>query len=148
MGPDSRRRIICSSLGQSMPGMRNSVRISAPPMADLSAGDGEAFASAAPRHSQEQVFSTLIGIDSEMVTTPWRLGSRTGQCIVGSPAGERAAEGGPVPGMRCCGSERKTPTRSAGVYSRFHWRDPCEELVRLAGIEPTTLGFGGQYSIH
>jgi hypothetical protein len=21
-------------------------------------------------------------------------------------------------------------------------------LVRLAGIEPTTLGFGGQYSIH
>ena len=22
------------------------------------------------------------------------------------------------------------------------------ELVRLAGIEPTTLGFGGQYSIH
>ena len=24
----------------------------------------------------------------------------------------------------------------------------CIELVRLAGIEPTTLGFGGQYSIH
>ena len=23
-----------------------------------------------------------------------------------------------------------------------------EVLVRLAGIEPTTLGFGGQYSIH
>ena len=23
-----------------------------------------------------------------------------------------------------------------------------ENLVRLAGIEPTTLGFGGQYSIH
>jgi hypothetical protein len=23
-----------------------------------------------------------------------------------------------------------------------------EILVRLAGIEPTTLGFGGQYSIH
>jgi hypothetical protein len=23
-----------------------------------------------------------------------------------------------------------------------------EKLVRLAGIEPTTLGFGGQYSIH
>ena len=23
-----------------------------------------------------------------------------------------------------------------------------EEVVRLAGIEPTTLGFGGQYSIH
>ena len=22
------------------------------------------------------------------------------------------------------------------------------EMVRLAGIEPTTLGFGGQYSIH
>ena len=22
------------------------------------------------------------------------------------------------------------------------------QLVRLAGIEPTTLGFGGQYSIH
>jgi len=22
------------------------------------------------------------------------------------------------------------------------------ELARLAGIEPTTLGFGGQYSIH
>ena len=22
------------------------------------------------------------------------------------------------------------------------------DLVRLAGIEPTTLGFGGQYSIH
>ena len=22
------------------------------------------------------------------------------------------------------------------------------EVVRLAGIEPTTLGFGGQYSIH
>ena len=24
----------------------------------------------------------------------------------------------------------------------------CSEMVRLAGIEPTTLGFGGQYSIH
>ncbi len=24
----------------------------------------------------------------------------------------------------------------------------CLVLVRLAGIEPTTLGFGGQYSIH
>jgi len=23
-----------------------------------------------------------------------------------------------------------------------------QEVVRLAGIEPTTLGFGGQYSIH
>ena len=23
-----------------------------------------------------------------------------------------------------------------------------EDVVRLAGIEPTTLGFGGQYSIH
>jgi hypothetical protein len=23
-----------------------------------------------------------------------------------------------------------------------------ETLARLAGIEPTTLGFGGQYSIH
>lgn len=23
-----------------------------------------------------------------------------------------------------------------------------EVMVRLAGIEPTTLGFGGQYSIH
>jgi hypothetical protein len=23
-----------------------------------------------------------------------------------------------------------------------------KNLVRLAGIEPTTLGFGGQYSIH
>ena len=23
-----------------------------------------------------------------------------------------------------------------------------DRLVRLAGIEPTTLGFGGQYSIH
>ena len=22
------------------------------------------------------------------------------------------------------------------------------DMVRLAGIEPTTLGFGGQYSIH
>lgn len=28
-------------------------------------------------------------------------------------------------------------------------RQPWQEkLVRLAGIEPTTLGFGGQYSIH
>ncbi len=25
---------------------------------------------------------------------------------------------------------------------------PKGKLVRLAGIEPTTLGFGGQYSIH
>jgi len=24
----------------------------------------------------------------------------------------------------------------------------ARHLVRLAGIEPTTLGFGGQYSIH
>jgi hypothetical protein len=24
----------------------------------------------------------------------------------------------------------------------------AELMVRLAGIEPTTLGFGGQYSIH
>jgi hypothetical protein len=23
-----------------------------------------------------------------------------------------------------------------------------QDLARLAGIEPTTLGFGGQYSIH
>jgi hypothetical protein len=23
-----------------------------------------------------------------------------------------------------------------------------EDMARLAGIEPTTLGFGGQYSIH
>jgi hypothetical protein len=23
-----------------------------------------------------------------------------------------------------------------------------DSVVRLAGIEPTTLGFGGQYSIH
>jgi hypothetical protein len=25
---------------------------------------------------------------------------------------------------------------------------PYVDVVRLAGIEPTTLGFGGQYSIH
>jgi hypothetical protein len=24
----------------------------------------------------------------------------------------------------------------------------ADQVVRLAGIEPTTLGFGGQYSIH
>jgi hypothetical protein len=27
-------------------------------------------------------------------------------------------------------------------------RLPWKAVVRLAGIEPTTLGFGGQYSIH
>ncbi len=27
-------------------------------------------------------------------------------------------------------------------------RSRAGNLVRLAGIEPTTLGFGGQYSIH
>jgi len=32
----------------------------------------------------------------------------------------------------------KTPPRGVASLS----------LVRLAGIEPTTLGFGGQYSIH
>ena len=26
--------------------------------------------------------------------------------------------------------------------------EKSENVVRLAGIEPTTLGFGGQYSIH
>ena len=36
----------------------------------------------------------------------------------------------------------------------FEYQDNCMQtllrlrLVRLAGIEPTTLGFGGQYSIH
>ena len=30
----------------------------------------------------------------------------------------------------------------------LNWQVTCAELVRLAGIEPTTLGFGGQYSIH
>ncbi len=28
------------------------------------------------------------------------------------------------------------------------WQSTKKALVRLAGIEPTTLGFGGQYSIH
>ncbi len=28
------------------------------------------------------------------------------------------------------------------------WHAINANLVRLAGIEPTTLGFGGQYSIH
>ena len=28
------------------------------------------------------------------------------------------------------------------------WSRKHDDLVRLAGIEPTTLGFGGQYSIH
>jgi len=31
----------------------------------------------------------------------------------------------------------------AGVFAKITYF-----LVRLAGIEPTTLGFGGQYSIH
>ncbi len=33
--------------------------------------------------------------------------------------------------------------------SIFSWREEGgKEVARLAGIEPTTLGFGGQYSIH
>jgi hypothetical protein len=31
---------------------------------------------------------------------------------------------------------------------QIRWPDGKAILVRLAGIEPTTLGFGGQYSIH
>ena len=31
---------------------------------------------------------------------------------------------------------------------RLKGRNGAENLVRLAGIEPATLGFGGQYSIH
>jgi hypothetical protein len=34
------------------------------------------------------------------------------------------------------------------VFSRVLEYSILEKMVRLAGIEPTTLGFGGQYSIH
>ena len=42
---------------------------------------------------------------------------------------------------------------SPGDNTRARRRDADESevfelMVRLAGIEPTTLGFGGQYSIH
>ena len=38
-----------------------------------------------------------------------------------------------------------TATRRKGEVKNIR---PWGEMVRLAGIEPTTLGFGGQYSIH
>jgi hypothetical protein len=40
--------------------------------------------------------------------------------------------------------------RKRSLFAGFHRRQIRREtgLVRLAGIEPTTLGFGGQYSIH
>ena len=53
--------------------------------------------------------------------------------------------------------------KTAWVSRKAHWQakargskesaeERCDEerekVVRLAGIEPTTLGFGGQYSIH
>ena len=44
--------------------------------------------------------------------------------------------------------ETKTPTGAVGVMARKHKDFRVSEMVRLAGIEPTTLGFGGQYSIH
>ena len=52
------------------------------------------------------------------------------------------------------GIGRVLPGSGAEPIERPYWREPrmntevhCA-LVRLAGIEPTTLGFGGQYSIH
>ncbi len=44
--------------------------------------------------------------------------------------------------------ETKTPTEAVGVTARKLQGFLEDSLVRLAGIEPTTLGFGGQYSIH
>ena len=41
----------------------------------------------------------------------------------------------------------KTPTEVSAFLKSFALKNQSE-VVRLAGIEPTTLGFGGQYSIH
>jgi hypothetical protein len=38
-----------------------------------------------------------------------------------------------------------TPNEKTAEFSGFLL---LKGLARLAGIEPTTLGFGGQYSIH
>ncbi len=49
-------------------------------------------------------------------------------------------------------SARRQPAQECppGMARTFHDEGEMEtgNLVRLAGIEPTTLGFGGQYSIH
>ena len=41
----------------------------------------------------------------------------------------------------------KTPTEMSAFLNSFTLQSQSK-VVRLAGIEPTTLGFGGQYSIH
>lgn len=38
----------------------------------------------------------------------------------------------------------KINNAKSAITVKVYWKI----LVRLAGIEPTTLGFGGQYSIH
>ena len=47
----------------------------------------------------------------------------------------------PWTAWRNAGALRRTLAQGAKRWGRL-------EVVRLAGIEPTTLGFGGQYSIH
>ena len=40
-------------------------------------------------------------------------------------------------------------TKRQGSRLTYERPEPIHQhMVRLAGIEPTTLGFGGQYSIH
>ena len=40
------------------------------------------------------------------------------------------------------------PSRACLAAAEGQALEALRILVRLAGIEPTTLGFGGQYSIH
>jgi hypothetical protein len=40
------------------------------------------------------------------------------------------------------------PAPATAGATNFLFREGQSKMARLAGIEPTTLGFGGQYSIH
>ena len=54
--------------------------------------------------------------------------------------------------MKTAWMARKAHWQAKARGSKESAEERCDEeskkVVRLAGIEPTTLGFGGQYSIH
>ncbi len=64
----------------------------------------------------------------------WGFGS------VGPAGPERAVDKTANPTLSRCDPKEKG--------AEFRKLNPWALLARLAGIEPTTLGFGGQYSIH
>ncbi len=81
----------------------------------------------------------------------WRYGTAPGTW----PDGNRHEEGPTKPGTEDAKPHQGKHGRAAqrcgqveGARSRVHPGSFRKMVVRLAGIEPTTLGFGGQYSIH